>query len=106
MIVPILLIINLYRYFNYTEGYEFRGFHYLYTYISTFNGLDSTMLMLEYFKSCIYWYQSTDISTFADVLSALGNFFKAVFFAFAMPVALVWDILQDVFWVLRMFMSV
>lgn len=120
MILPILLIINLYRQVEFSffsqetillsgaSKPDFRGFNYLIERISSFPGLTRSLDTLDnVYKACTNFGHSTaDIGSIVDVFNVVVNFFLCVYYVFSVPVMVVVDIVTDVWWVLSLFMTI
>lgn len=112
LILPLVIFVNLYQYIVVTTGtnmgtFEYKGLHYFYEYVSTFNGLTHTLDTFNNLKNDVASYiastmEITDLVTF---FTAFGNFFKMVWTVLQVPIWIITDIVTDVFWFLEMFMS-
>lgn len=103
MVFPLLIMINLYRYFFYNTDYTFRGFSYLHQYFSTFPGLNGTFLVIETLQNTATTFENIRVESLLDVFDAISKFFSMVGLAFSIPIMIVVDVARDIFWFISMF---
>lgn len=103
MIVPILLMINLYRFVFYNDEYTFRGFAYMHQYFSTFPGLSGTFNIIQVLQSTATSFESIRVESLLDVFDAINKLFTMLGLAFSIPIMIVVDVARDIFWAISIF---
>lgn len=103
MVVPILLMINLYRFVFYNDEYTFRGFAYMHQYFSTFPGLNLTFTMLQRIQSTSTSFQTIKVESLLDVFDAINKVFEMIGLVFSVPIMIVVDVVRDILWAIGIF---
>lgn len=110
LVLPLLIFINLYRFVVIDQGvafgqFEYRGFHYLFERVSTFNGLTHTLETFTKIKDSVdsYMVSYVNVVDLITFFEAFGNFFKLVGTVLMIPVWLSADIILDIMWFIDIF---
>lgn len=103
IVLPILLMINLYRWaFASVDDVEFsfKGISYIHEQIQTFHGLKSTLDIIDSIKATGTSFENLRIESVVDVFNAVGKLFQLIGMAFSIPVMLVVDVAWNVWWII------
>ena len=103
LVVPILLMVNLYRYIGYNGNLEFKGFAYLHEYLNNFNGLTFTLEMLDKLSALNSNIESVEVVDLVTFFQAFGMYLELIGRGIAVPFMVIADIVYDIFYVVKFF---
>lgn len=101
MVVPLLILINVYRFVFYNDEYTFRGISYIHRYFSTFPGLNGTFIMLQTLQNTATSFESIKVESLLDVFDAINHLFTMLGLVFSIPVMIVVDVARDIWWFIQ-----
>ena len=101
MALPLMLMINLYRWVfadvNQVE-YTFKGFAWLHNHIQSFPALDTTFKMFDMIQEYASELGNIEVNNLLDVLDAIGKVIDIIQTGFLVPIMIVVDIVRDIWW--------
>lgn len=96
-ILPLLVIINLYRYFFYADSYEYFGITGFVDYLQTFDMWLTTKSVIESLGGSASAFQESK-----NIFESITSFFTMVGDAFAIPITVIVDIVRNIGWFISM----
>lgn len=101
IIVPVMLMINLYIFVfktNNAEAYEFKGISYIFEYFDTFPGLYLITGTIEDIQGLGTALSKLDVNDIGDVIDGFNKIIQLIGLVFATPILAIVNVFQMLWW--------